>query len=98
MAWVRRHPEQGRLTATSDDGACEVEVKATAADGGGGDGKLVGLGSAVDLSALAGKAVRLELSPSGCPTASLSHVALVVPARRPPSPAASSTQVTWCCS
>lgn len=76
-------PEQGKLTGDLADGACEVAVKATAADGAGADGKLTGLGSAVDLSSLSGKAVRLELIASGCPVAKLANAALVVPGTEP---------------
>ncbi len=79
MAWYVMVPDKGKLTGDLADGACEVTVKATAADGAGIDGKLVGLGSAVDLSSLGGKAVRLELLGTGCPSARLSTAALVVP-------------------
>lgn len=83
LAYYVQIPEQGRLTGDLADGACEVAVKATAADGAGADGKLTGLGSAVDLASLSGKAVRLELTASGCPVAKLANAALVVPGEEP---------------
>ena len=64
MAWYVMVPERARLAADITDGACTVNVKAVGEDGGGADGKLVGTDSAVDLSSLAGKAVRLELTAS----------------------------------
>lgn len=83
MAWYVMVPERGRVTGDLADGACEVTVRATGEDGGGTDGKLTGLGSAVDLSSLAGKAVRLELTASGCPEARVARAALVVPGEEP---------------
>ena len=83
LAYYVQVPEQGKLTGDLADGACEVAVKATAADGAGADGKLTGLGSAVDLSSLSGKAVRLELTATGCPEAKLANAALVVPGTEP---------------
>ncbi len=83
MAWYVMVPERGRLAADLTDGACTVAVKAVSEDGGGADGKLVGTDSAVDLSSLAGKAVRLELTASGCPEARLTRAALVVPGEEP---------------
>jgi len=83
LAWYLMVPERGRVTGDLADGSCEVVVKATAEDGGGVDGKLVGLGSAVDLASLAGKAVRLELTASGCPQAHLARAGLVVPGDEP---------------
>ena len=79
MAWYATIPEGGLVTGDLDDGACQVQVVATAADGATAEGALVGLGSAVDLSKLAGKAARLELVASGCPKAALANAALVVP-------------------
>jgi arylsulfatase A-like enzyme len=83
MAWYAMVPERGRVTGDLSDGACEVAVRATAEDGAGADGKLVGLGSAVDLGALAGKAARIELTASGCKEARLAKAALVVPGEEP---------------
>ncbi|MBK9033836.1 MAG: sulfatase [Myxococcales bacterium] len=83
LAYYVQVPEGGRVTGDLADGACEVTVKATAADGAGADGKLTGLGSAVDLAALGGKAVRLELTAAGCPEAKLANAALVVAGTEP---------------
>jgi arylsulfatase A-like enzyme len=83
MAWYVMVPERARLAADITDGACTVNVKAIGEDGGGADGKLTGTDSAVDLSSLAGKAVRLELTASGCPEARLPRAALVVPGDEP---------------
>ncbi len=87
MAWYAFVPDKGKLTGDLADGACEVTVKATAEDGTAADGKLIGLGSAVDLSALAGKAARIELTAAGCPKALLANSALVVPGDAPAKPA-----------
>jgi len=83
MAWYVMVPERARITGDLADGACEVAVKATTPDGAGVDGKLVGLGSAVDLAAVAGKAIRLELTAAGCPEAALASAAMVVPGEEP---------------
>jgi arylsulfatase A-like enzyme len=83
MAWYVMVPERGRITGDLSDGACEVTVRATAEDGAGADGKLVGLGSAVDLQSLAGKAARIELIAGGCPEARLAKAAIVVPGDEP---------------
>jgi arylsulfatase A-like enzyme len=83
LSYFVQVPASGRLTGDLADGACEVAVKATAADGAGLDGKLAGLGSAVDLTSLAGKAVRLDLIGRGCPSAKLTKAALVVPGEVP---------------
>ena len=83
MAWYVMVPERAKVTGDLADGACEVTVRATAEDGAGADGKLVGLGSAVDLSSLAGKAARLELVAGGCPEARLAKAALVVAGEEP---------------
>jgi arylsulfatase A-like enzyme len=83
MVWYAFVPDKGRLTGDLADGACAVEVHATAEDGATADGKLVGIGSAVDLTALAGKAVRLELDATGCKKALLAGAAIVVPGKAP---------------
>src|SRR5207249_5933635 len=61
MSWYVQVPDKAKLTADLSDGACTVSVLATAEDGATAEGKLEGTGSAVDLSALAGKATRLDL-------------------------------------
>jgi arylsulfatase A-like enzyme len=72
-------PDKGKLTGDLADGACTINVTATADDGTTAEGKLVGIGSAVDLASLAGKAARIELVAAGCPEAQLANAALVVP-------------------
>ncbi len=79
MTWFAFIPDKGRLTGDLRDGACEVAVKVTAEDGATAEGKLTGLGSAVELGALAGKAARIELTGAGCPKTKLAKAALVVP-------------------
>ncbi len=83
MSWFVMPPDKARLTADIADGACTVAVVATAEDGATVDGKLTGLGSAVDLAPLAGKATRLDLEAQGCAQASLANAALVVPGEAP---------------
>jgi arylsulfatase A-like enzyme len=83
MAWYVTVPESGRITGDLADGACKVAVKATGEDGTAVEGTLVGLGSAVELGKLAGKAARVELTATGCPTALLAGAALVVPGDAP---------------
>jgi arylsulfatase A-like enzyme len=72
-------PDKGKVTGDLADGACTINVNATADDGTTAEGKLVGIGSAVDLAALSGKAARLELTAAGCAQAQLANAALVVP-------------------
>lgn len=76
-------PEKAKLTGDLSDGSCQVGVLATAEDGSTAEGKLVGTGSAVDLAALAGKAVRLDLDGMGCAKSALANAALVVPGAQP---------------
>ncbi|MBL9016552.1 MAG: sulfatase [Myxococcales bacterium] len=83
LSWYVSVPEKGKLTGDLSDGSCQVGVLATAEDGSTAEGKLVGTGSAVDLSALAGKAVRLDLEGLGCAKTSLANAALVVPGAPP---------------
>ncbi|HEU4732558.1 MAG TPA: sulfatase [Kofleriaceae bacterium] len=83
MSWFVAVPENARLTGDLSDGSCTVNVVATAEDGQAAQGKLTGLGSAVDLAAVAGKAVRLDLEAAGCPSAALASAALVVPGEAP---------------
>ncbi|HSR95613.1 MAG TPA: sulfatase [Kofleriaceae bacterium] len=83
MTWFVAIPDGSRLTGDLADGDCAVAVRATAEDGTTAEGKLVGIGSAVDLSALAGKAARLDLEATGCATAALSGAALAVPGDAP---------------
>jgi len=83
MSWYVSVPDKAMLTGDLSDGACTINVLATAEDGATTEGKLVGIGSAVDLSALAGKATRLDLDATGCPEAYLAHASLVVPGAAP---------------
>jgi Sulfatase len=83
MSWYVAVPDKARLTGELSDGRCTVSVSATAEDGGTATGKLVGAGSAVDLSALAGKAARIDLEGAGCPVTALSAAALSVPGEAP---------------
>ncbi len=76
-------PDKAKLTGDLSDGSCQIGVLATAEDGATAEGKLVGTGSAVDLAALGGKAVRLDLDGTGCAKSSLSNAALVVPGAAP---------------
>jgi arylsulfatase A-like enzyme len=87
MTWYVAMPPKARLTGDLSDASCAVSVLATAEDGATAEGVLAGVGSAVDLSALAGKAVqldlRLDLRPgqpaAGCAAVALSNAALAVP-------------------
>jgi arylsulfatase A-like enzyme len=76
-------PDKGKLTGDLSDGACTINVTATADDGTTAEGKLVGTGSAVDLASLSGKAARLDLTAAGCAEAQLSNAALVIPGDAP---------------
>jgi arylsulfatase A-like enzyme len=79
MTWFAAVPDKAKLTGDLSDGTCTINVTATADDGSTTEGKLVGIGSAVDLASLGGKAARLDLSASGCPEAHLSNAAIVLP-------------------
>src|SRR4051812_4978627 len=83
MSWFVAVPDKARVTGDLADGSCTVRVLATAEDGATVDGALTGTGSAVDLSALAGKAVRLDLAGAGCAVSALSHAVLAVPGEAP---------------
>lgn len=83
MSWYVAVPEKAKLAGDLADGACTVSVVATAEDGVTVEGKLNGIGSAVDLSSLAGKAARLDLEAQGCPEVQLSNAAVVVPGAAP---------------
>lgn len=83
MSWYVVVPEKGRLTGDLSDGACTVNVLATAEDGTTLEGKLSGIGSAVDLAKLGGKAARIDLEATGCPEAKLAKAELVIPGTAP---------------
>lgn len=83
MTWFVAVPDKARLTGDLADGNCTLDVLVTAEDGNTVDGKLSGLGSAVDLASLAGKAARIDLEATGCAEAKLANAALVVPRTAP---------------
>lgn len=83
MSWFVAVPDKAKLTADLTDGTCQVHVTATAEDGQTADGQLTGTGSAVDLSALAGKAARVDLEGAGCAETHVQNAALVVPGDLP---------------
>ncbi|HEX5061656.1 MAG TPA: sulfatase-like hydrolase/transferase [Kofleriaceae bacterium] len=83
MSWFVAIPEKAKLTGDLSDGACTINVLATAEDGATLEGKLTGIGSAIDLGAMAGKAARLDLEPTGCAEAQLASAAIVVPGAAP---------------
>ncbi|MBA3502775.1 MAG: sulfatase [Deltaproteobacteria bacterium] len=83
MSWFVMTPDKAKLTGDLADGSCTVAVLATAEDGATIEGKLVGMGSAVDLAPLSGKAVRLDLEAQGCAQAALANASLVVPGEAP---------------
>lgn len=83
MSWYVAVPDKARLTGDLSDGSCAVSVRATAEDGAVVEGKLTGIGSAVDLSGVAGKAARLDLAGTGCPVTALSAAVLAVPGDAP---------------
>jgi len=77
LSWFVSIPEKAKLAGDLSDGACMVNVTATADDGQVVEGKLSGTGSALDLDKLGGKAVRLDLTGAGCPETHLANAALV---------------------
>ena len=79
MSWFVAIPDKAKLTGNLSDGACTVNVVATAEDGRVVEGKLTGTGSAVDLSGVGGKAARIDLEGAGCPETRLANAALVEP-------------------
>jgi arylsulfatase A-like enzyme len=83
MSWFVTVPDKARVTGDLGDAACHVNVTAHGEDGTSVTGKLSGLGSAVDLASLSGKAVRLDLETGGCERAAISNAALVVPGEAP---------------
>ncbi len=77
LSWFVAIPDKAKLAGDLSDGACTVNVTATADDGQVVQGKLTGTGSALDLAALGGKAARLDLVGAGCPETHLANAALV---------------------
>ena len=83
MAWYLVVPDKGRVTGDLQTAGCTVAVHAAPDSGAPVDGTLSGRGSAVNLAALAGKVVRVNLTAKGCPSAHLAGAALVVPGPAP---------------
>jgi arylsulfatase A-like enzyme len=78
MTWFVSVPEKAKLTGDLADGACTVNVVATSEDGQTVEGKLTGIGSAIDLNNLSGKAARIDLEAAGCPVAQLAKAEIVI--------------------
>jgi arylsulfatase A-like enzyme len=83
LAWYVQIPDKGRLVGDVVGNGCQVMVRARGQEGAPIEGVLGGAGSAVELGALAGKIVRLDLAARGCPEARLSGGALAVPGAAP---------------
>ena len=84
VAWFVPVPEGAQLVAEVP-GACRVEVSARATDETMAGGLLGGDNNRVDLSPVAGKAVRLMLTARECPRATLEHarITLIGPEPQP---------------
>jgi arylsulfatase A-like enzyme len=76
-------PTGGRVVADVDGAGCQVAVRAQAQQGAAIEGHLRGVGGTVDLAALAGKPIRLELTADGCPEARLTNLVLAMPGPAP---------------
>jgi arylsulfatase A-like enzyme len=76
-------PDEGRVVGDVVGAGCSVRVAARPQVGAAVEGTLAGKGAAVELGALAGKVVRLELAAAGCPAAGLAAAGLVVPGPAP---------------
>lgn len=76
-------PDGAHVIGDVAGAACSVAVRATPTEGAPVTGTLRGATEHVDLSALAGKAVRLELTAAGCPTAQLTSAAITIPGAEP---------------
>ncbi len=83
LSWYVMVPDKAKLTGDLSDGSCQINVLATAEDGATAEGKLTGTGSAVDLGALSGRAVRLDLEGAGCAQSALANAAVVIPGTAP---------------
>lgn len=91
LAWYVVVPEGANLVADIDgDPACRIEVDARTSDDTFVGGLLAGSGARVDLSALAGRAVRLSLATRDCPRALVARAAITIhgepPVVPPPGP------------
>lgn len=83
VAFFAYVPENGRVVGDLATAGCEVRVTATGESGKTAEGSLVGRGSAVELGALAGQAVRIELAGAKCPSAHLTGAGIAVPGAAP---------------
>lgn len=83
LAYYVQVPEEGHLVADVKGAGCEVAVSARDHDGEAVSGVLSGDRSGLDLSALEGKVVRLELTASGCPSARVERASLTIPGPAP---------------
>jgi arylsulfatase A-like enzyme len=83
MSYFAAIPDKAKLTADITDGSCTLDVMVTSEDGNTVDGKLNGLGSAIDLATLSGKAARIDLTATGCAEAQITKADLVVPGAAP---------------
>lgn len=83
LAYFVMVPENGRLLGDVSGAGCQVEVRATAQNGKSVTGQLTGRGGAVEMSALSGQPIRLELTGQGCDSAQLENAALAVPGEAP---------------
>jgi arylsulfatase A-like enzyme len=92
LAWYVVVPVGANLVAdVGGDPACRVEVGARTGDDTFAGGLLAGAGARVDLSSLAGKAVRLEVVARDCARATLARARVTIhgeePSVPPPGPA-----------
>jgi hypothetical protein len=81
LAYYVQIPTSGKLAA--DTVGCDVAVRAKGQSGPTVEGVLSGAGATVDLAALAGHVVRLDLQARGCPEARLKNAALTAPGPAP---------------
>ncbi|RMH38363.1 MAG: hypothetical protein D6689_19780 [Deltaproteobacteria bacterium] len=83
LAWYVVVPDGGALVIDGAGPGCTINVVAHADRGEPVRGAVTDGGGAVDLSALAGEAVRLDLTLDGCARARLPRAALTVPGPAP---------------
>jgi arylsulfatase A-like enzyme len=88
LAWYLQLPAAPALVATVADPNCTVDVRATTEDGGSAAGELGGGRTRVELSAVGGRAVRLELAARGCARAELADPAITIAGSPPAAPPA----------
>jgi arylsulfatase A-like enzyme len=89
LAWYVVVPEGAHLVGdVGGDAACRIEVGARASDGTFAGGLLAGAGARVDLSSLAGRAVRLELVARDCARATLTGARVTIHGEVPAVPTA----------